>query len=147
PRIEKEYTRAWQIFFNTFQKVDSRQDPEKVNAEGHAKAEAAWKRLEAGEEFGTVAREVSEDQMSRGQGGSLGFIAKTAYGGEFRFALTRLKAGEISRPFKSAYGYHIIKWAPIREEDLLTISKVGFITNRTEALLAQIAQTAKVVRY
>ena len=31
-RIEKGYTRAWQIFFNTFQKVNQQADPARVEA-------------------------------------------------------------------------------------------------------------------
>jgi hypothetical protein len=142
-----EYTRAWQIFFNTFQRVDQRNDKARVRAQARAKAEAAWKRLQRGDSFDRVAGLMSEDQMSKNVGGSLGFIAKSAYGTDFQNMLAKLKPGEVSRPFESMYGWHIIKWAPIRDDQLLAISKMEYGARTTADLIAKVTSKARVERY
>ncbi|HLK58607.1 MAG TPA: peptidylprolyl isomerase [Chthonomonadaceae bacterium] len=146
-RTEKEFTKAWQIFFNTFQQVDSKTDPKKVQAEAQRKAEAAWQRLQKGEAFSEVARQVSEDQMSKPNGGSLGFILKGSYGKEFAATLDHLKPGEVSRPFQSPYGWHIIKWEPIKDDELLDVAQVDFTQIKIDEILTNLEKTAKVVKY
>lgn len=144
---EAEYTRAWHIFFNTFQQPDQNGDPAKVSAQAKAKAEAAWNRLQTGESFASVAKSVSEDQMSKGSGGSLGFIQKTSYGKEFATTLTTLKPGEVGHPFANIFGWHIVKWEPIKDDDLLLISKLEYTQRKTGTLMDEITKGAKVVRY
>jgi parvulin-like peptidyl-prolyl isomerase len=72
---------------------------------------------------------------------------KEAYGKDFDGALKRLKPGVVSRPFASPYGYHIVKWQPIKDEELLPISRIDFVTSRTSKVLDQITASAKVEDY
>ncbi len=72
-------------------------------------AQAVRQRLLAGEDFGAVAAEVSEDPGSKDKGGDLGWFAKGQMVAAFEDAAFRLKIGEISQPVQSDYGYHIIQ--------------------------------------
>lgn len=66
-------------------------------------------RLDAGEEFETVAKEVSKDKGSGEKGGALGSFAKGVMVEAFYNAAINLEIGKISEPVKSDFGYHIIK--------------------------------------
>jgi peptidyl-prolyl cis-trans isomerase SurA len=58
--------------------------------------------------FSSYARKYSLDMASAIKGGSLGWIEKKLVVPEFRSVMTNLKIGEISEPFKTQYGWHII---------------------------------------
>lgn len=64
-------------------------------------------RLDGGEDFSTVAREVSEGS-SAARGGDLGYYRPDQISPEFKSAAEELRAGEISDPIKTDYGYHMI---------------------------------------
>jgi peptidyl-prolyl cis-trans isomerase SurA len=61
------------------------------------------------EDFSKVAKEVSEDQSAEQNGGHLGFISafRTVY--PFETMAYNTPVGSISKPVRSAFGYHIIK--------------------------------------
>lgn len=65
-------------------------------------------KLEAGEDFSAVAREYSEGPAAD-DGGDLGYVKKRQLAPEFLDALKQMKPGDISRPFRSDKGVHIIK--------------------------------------
>ena len=73
-----------------------------------AKAEEILERLKNGEEFGTLAFRYSEDSTGKA-GGDLGFIKKGYLGKEFLDALSHMSAGDVSKPFWTDRGLHIIK--------------------------------------
>src|SRR5215208_522115 len=72
-------------------------------------AKAVSERLKKGEDFATVAKEVSKDTSSGPNGGDLDWFGKGAMVAEFETAAFELKVGEISKPIKSQFGYHIIQ--------------------------------------
>jgi parvulin-like peptidyl-prolyl isomerase len=72
------------------------------------KAEKVLARLEAGEAFDTVAKEVSEDTASAESGGDIGWFAKGTTIAEFETAAYALQPGERSGLVKTSYGYHIL---------------------------------------
>lgn len=72
-------------------------------------ATAIRKKLLAGADFAAVARESSADSGSAAAGGDLGEIRPGAMVAEFEAAVKALKAGEISEPVQTQFGYHIIK--------------------------------------
>jgi peptidyl-prolyl cis-trans isomerase SurA len=73
-----------------------------------AKAEEAIRRLKAGEDFSSVAFSISEDPSAK-LGGDLGTIKKEQLGKEFLDVISRMKVGDISEPFWTDKGLHIIK--------------------------------------
>ena len=72
-------------------------------------ANAAEKLLEGGVDFATVAKRYSKDTGSGANGGDLGWFGKGAMVPEFEQAAFSMKVGEISKPIKSQFGYHIIQ--------------------------------------
>jgi hypothetical protein len=143
---EKEYVHGWQIFFNTFQNIGQK-DPGRVMQEARGKADAAWARLHGGERFDVVARQLSEDQVSRPQGGDLGWSSRNAYGRQWAEALASLKPGEISKPFRTQYGYHIVKYLPLAEKELLAVAHQDYLQERISAILDDLNKNAKVVKF
>jgi peptidyl-prolyl cis-trans isomerase SurA len=71
-------------------------------------------RLMAGAAFDEVAREVSDDPSAKTNGGYLGWFSAFAMVLPFENAVYGLKAGELSVPVRSRYGYHIIRLNDIR---------------------------------
>ncbi len=66
-------------------------------------------RLEAGEDFATVATELSDDPGSKAQGGDLGFFGRGQMIGEFEEAAFSAVPGEVVGPVKTNFGYHLIQ--------------------------------------
>lgn len=74
-----------------------------------SKAEAVVARLAAGEEFDSVAREVSDDAPSRERGGDLGCEPRGTYQQEFDQAVWATAPGAVSGPVRSTFGYHVVQ--------------------------------------
>jgi peptidyl-prolyl cis-trans isomerase D len=66
-------------------------------------------RLEAGEDFATLATELSDDPGSKAQGGDLGFFGRGQMIGEFEEAAFSAVPGEVVGPVKTNFGYHLIQ--------------------------------------
>ena len=58
--------------------------------------------------FDEFAQRYSEDKASAVNGGSLGWIEKQLVVPEFRNIMVNISIGEISEPFKTQYGWHIL---------------------------------------
>ena len=97
---DTEY-RVRQILFKT---------PEKDADRGavEARAEEVFQKVKGGEDFVAAALKYSEDPTGRA-GGDLGFIKKALLGKEFLDVLSPMSVGEMSRPFWTARGLHIIR--------------------------------------
>ncbi|MCL1601465.1 MAG: peptidylprolyl isomerase, partial [Actinomycetia bacterium] len=65
-------------------------------------------RLDAGEDFGEVARELSTDVGSGANGGDLGCRSPAGYVPEFAAATMTADIGVVTDPVESEFGYHII---------------------------------------
>ncbi|NRH29097.1 SurA N-terminal domain-containing protein [Pseudomonas sp. MS19] len=79
------------------------------DADAKAKIEAVQKRLQAGEDFAALAKEVSQDPGSANEGGELGYAGTGVYDPAFEKSLYALKEGEVSAPVRSEFGWHLIK--------------------------------------
>ncbi|WP_189398885.1 peptidylprolyl isomerase [Arenicella chitinivorans] len=73
------------------------------------KATEAYSRVNAGEAFEEVAKAVSEDAISATKGGDLGWINEGAVSATFSDKVFNMQAGEISEPFLTEFGFHVIK--------------------------------------
>ena len=81
-----------------------------------AKIEEAIRRARAGENFGKLAKELSEDTATAPQGGDLGFVGKGEMVPQFEEAVFALKKGEISpQPVRTPFGYHAIMVSEVQD--------------------------------
>lgn len=67
------------------------------------------KKLDTGASFEELAKQESQDLLSKEKGGDLGYFNSGRMAPEFEAAAYKLKVGQISNPVKSPNGYHIIK--------------------------------------
>lgn len=86
--------------------------------EARTKIDALRARIAAGEDFATVAREASDDQITRNQGGDMGWFPLSAWGPAVANVLGSLEDGELSEPFASDVGWHLIQRLETREQDI-----------------------------
>jgi len=74
-----------------------------------AKLEKAKVRLDQGEAFAAVAKDLSDDRGSAAAGGDLGYAGPGVFDPAFEKALYALKQDEVSAPVRSQFGWHLIK--------------------------------------
>jgi peptidyl-prolyl cis-trans isomerase SurA len=74
--------------------------------------------VEGGEDFGAIAAVTSQDPGSGPQGGDLGWAGPGTFVPEFEQQLDRLKENDISEPFKTQFGWHIIQLLGRRVHDI-----------------------------
>jgi peptidyl-prolyl cis-trans isomerase C len=87
-------------------------------------ATAALARLKKGENFGTLAKELSDDPASKANGGDLGFMGHDGAIKEFTDAAFALKPGETSDVVHTKFGYHIIKVTETRPAGVTPLAEV-----------------------
>jgi peptidyl-prolyl cis-trans isomerase SurA len=73
--------------------------------------------LNKGENFAAVASVVSEDPMSAAEGGDLGWAGPGQHVPEFERQLAQLQPDEISQPFRTQFGWHIVQLLGRRQFD------------------------------
>lgn len=83
-----------------------------------ALAEQLYRRLENGANFAEIAREYSEDQGSTLQGGDLGWVTPGTMVPEFENMMNQTQVGQISAPFRSQFGWHILEVDGRRKNDI-----------------------------
>jgi parvulin-like peptidyl-prolyl isomerase len=88
-------------------KVDEGADEAAWNA-AREKIDAARKRIVGGEKFADVAKEVTDDPGSKEKGGAYLEVSKGKMVPEFDEKMASTPVGEISEPFKTKYGWHIL---------------------------------------
>ena len=74
--------------------------------------------LVGGGDFAALAREHSEDPGSALNGGELGWSSGEEFVPEFRDMLHRTPTGELSEPFRTQYGWHVLEVLERREQDM-----------------------------
>jgi len=95
-------------------RINDRQD----DATARARIDTLRARVAGGADFQEVARESSEDNNTRGQGGDLGWFPANAFGPEFGSQVTALSDGGISQPFRTDAGWHVIQRVAERQTDV-----------------------------
>ena len=80
-----------------------------TDAEAKAKADTLAARLAGGADFAKVASDESQDPSSKDKGGDLGWFAQDAYGPEFASQISGLQDNQVSAPFRTDAGWHIVQ--------------------------------------
>ena len=75
------------------------------------------RRIQGGDDFETLARAHSQDAVSAARGGDLGWSNPGDLVPEFEREMERLGPGEVSEPFESRFGWHIVQVLERREKD------------------------------
>lgn len=73
------------------------------------KAQEVYSRANAQEDFAVLAKEYSEDQLSAQHGGDLGWLQEGAIDPAFSSKVFAMKAGELSEPLVTPFGFHVLK--------------------------------------
>ncbi len=80
----------------------------RTDAEAAKRANEAYSKIKDGITFAQVAAEYSEDPDSKAKGGVISTYAPGAFTAPFDDAVMALKQGDVSKPVKTQFGYHII---------------------------------------
>ncbi|TYT23117.1 molecular chaperone SurA [Luteimonas viscosa] len=90
---------------------------EGASGDGEAKAriDTLRARIAGGADFETVARESSDDTVSKDNGGDLGWFTQDEFGPEFGGQVAALQDGQVSAPFKTQAGWHVVQRVATRQ--------------------------------
>lgn len=108
-RVVVQQTRARHILIRT--------NPVLTDARAAARLEELRAELVAGGDFSLLARRHSEDPGSAVNGGELDWLGPGQTVPAFEAAMNALEVGEISEPFASEYGWHIVQVLDRRTHD------------------------------
>ncbi len=89
-----------------------------TDEQAKARLEEVKQRLDKGEDFAALAKEVSQDPGSASNGGDLGFAGPGVYDPAFEKSLYALKKGEVSQPVRSEFGWHLIKLLDVQSPEV-----------------------------
>ena len=73
------------------------------------RADSIYTALVKGADFADLARRLSDDKGSASRGGDVSWVQKGQTVKEFEDVVFAMKKGELSKPFLSPFGYHIVK--------------------------------------
>ena len=112
-------------------------------------AEKVLKELKAGAKFEDLARKYSKDG-SKEFGGDLGYFTRDEMVPEFSKAVFALKKGEVSKPVKTEYGWHIIKLEDRKEigprplEEVAPGIEILLLRQEVQKEVAELGKAGKV---
>ena len=94
--------------------------PSEIRTENQAEEliNTIYERLTSGEDFKQLARQYSEDPGTKMDGGELGWSNPGDYDPAFEQMLNATLIGELSKPVKSSFGWHVIEVMDRRSEDV-----------------------------
>lgn len=129
--------------------------PSEIRSEAETKrlVERLYQRILAGEDFSELAKSYSEDPGSALNGGTLSWIDPSVLVPEFREVMNNTPAGELSKPFKSPYGWHVLEVMgrratdsseQFREQQAMTVLRNRKYDEELQAWLRQIRDEAYV---
>jgi peptidyl-prolyl cis-trans isomerase SurA len=88
------------------------------DAQAKAKIDTIRARIAGGADFEAEAKANSDDPNSAGKGGDLGWFTQDAYGPEFGAQVAGLQDNQVSAPFKSTAGWHLVQRLGARQADV-----------------------------
>ncbi len=77
-----------------------------------------YQQLKKGADFSVLAKTYSEDPGSARNGGDLGWVSPDQMVPEFEQVMNATAVGHISAPFRSHFGWHILKISDRRQQDM-----------------------------
>lgn len=80
--------------------------------------DSLYTRLKQGEDFAVLASTFSNDTGSARDGGSLGWVSPGVMVPEFEQRMKSTAVGQISEPFQSQFGWHILQVTDTRQQDM-----------------------------
>ena len=86
-----------------------RVSPQQSDDEARQRLEQMRQRIRKGEDFAALASANSDDKASGARGGDLGWVSPGMLVPQFEQAMNALKPNEISAPFKTPFGWHIVQ--------------------------------------
>ncbi|QJP11865.1 peptidylprolyl isomerase [Pseudomonas multiresinivorans] len=72
-------------------------------------AEKLYERIQAGESFSDLAKKFSEDPGSKLNGGDLNWVDPESLVPEFRDVMNNAPQGQVTKPFRSPFGWHVLE--------------------------------------
>lgn len=87
------------------------------DAEAKERLAQLRERIEGGDSFTDLARAHSEDPASAAKGGELGWVNSADMVPEFREVMDALEPGQMSQPFRTQFGWHIVQVQERRAHD------------------------------
>jgi len=160
----KEYYDAHPDFFKQPEKVkashilikaDEKADKAKKD-EARKKLEGIQQKVQKGEDFGTLAKEFSEDS-SNTKGGDLGYFGRGKMVKPFEDAAFALKSGDVSNIVETKFGYHLIKVTDKKAEGTTPYEEVKSriekylkeekVQSEVRLYVDKLKETAKIERF
>ncbi|MEC8567760.1 MAG: peptidylprolyl isomerase, partial [Pseudomonadota bacterium] len=80
--------------------------------------DSLYNRDNGGEDFGTLAATYSNDTGSARDGGSLGWVSPGTMVPEFEQVMKDTPVGQVSKPFQTQFGWHILQVSDTRQQDM-----------------------------
>ncbi len=90
----------------------------RTDLEAQKLAEAIYRRLQQGERFADLARVYSNDPGSALAGGDLGWTDPKTLVPAFQEAMAKAPLQQVTEPFKSPYGWHVLEVLERRAQDM-----------------------------
>lgn len=103
-KYEERKVHAAHILFRTRPGMSEQERKAKLTA-----AQEAYGKLKKGDDFGSVAQAMSEDRVSGTKGGDLGWLREGSIDPRFSQKVFAMKADELSEPFETTFGFHVVK--------------------------------------
>ena len=125
---------------------------EKASKEAEDKIKAVIERLKKGEDFATLAKELTEDPAGRQDGGDLGYFTKDQMVPEFSTVAFKLDKGKVSEPVKTQFGWHVLMVEDKRKRQPPEFDKVktqleSYVVRKAQVdLVTQLRGSAKIER-
>jgi peptidyl-prolyl cis-trans isomerase C len=144
---DEQEVRARHILFRVADPSD-----QTASKQAEAKAAATMARIKNGEDFSTLANELTDDPPGKQDGGDLGYFTKDQMVPEFSEIAFKLDKGQVSDPVKTAFGWHIIKIEDKRKRQAPEFDQVKdqietFVTRKAQIdLLNKLRAEAKIER-
>ena len=85
--------------------------------EARLRLKGILQRINNGGDFSSIARASSDDKASAAEGGSLGWVSPGSMVPAFEDEMNKLKPGQISAPFMTQFGWHIVQVLSRRKHD------------------------------